>query len=72
ISSRNPSKKLEDPNKEVGRLKMKKIVEISYLISKEETVMYGTLPPPKLRARSRMVECPEGFGETEIRWRSDI
>jgi len=50
-------------------LKMNKIVEISYLIGKEETVMYGTLPPPKLRARSRMVECPEGFGETKIRWR---
>jgi len=47
----------------------KKIVGISYLVSKD-TVMPGTIPPPKLRARSRMAKCPDGFGETEIRWGS--
>lgn len=48
----------------------KKIIEISHLISKTETVMPGTIRPPVIRARSRMVECPSGVGETETRWGS--
>jgi arylformamidase len=48
----------------------KEIVGISYLISEKGTVTHETITPPKLRARSRMIRCPEGFGETEIKWES--
>jgi arylformamidase len=48
----------------------RRIVEFSYLIGKKETVMPGTIRPPVVRARSRMVERPEGLGETETRWGS--
>jgi len=46
-----------------------KIIDISYLLSKN-TFMPGNIKPPTLRARSRMVKCPEGMGETETRWES--
>lgn len=48
----------------------KKFVEISYLIGKTETVMPPSIPPPVIRARSRMAQCPNGVGETETRWGS--
>jgi len=49
---------------------IRKFVEISYPIGKTETVMPSNIPPPVLRARSRMVQCPDGVGETETRWAS--
>lgn len=44
------------------------IIGISYLISKEDSIMPANIAPPKLRVRSRMAKYPEGFGETNIRW----
>lgn len=46
-----------------------KMVEISYMLSKN-TFTPGNIKPPLLRARSRIVKCPEGMGETETRWES--
>jgi len=46
-----------------------KIIEISYLIGREETVMPSpTIRPPAIRARSRIAKQPQGMGGTETKF----